>query len=131
MKTARLFARISDPRGGSNPGSGVPVGTGWGAPLKLEYLVDEVPADSTNLVIREIMFDPYDLGGILWKKTATLNSSSLKISAGLNISLSDTSFTRGVTFDFSSGSVRSLPPGGKVLIVNDLSAFQRIYGGRT
>lgn len=126
-KTARLFARISDPRGGSNPGSGVPVGTGWGAPLKLEYLVDEVPADSTNLVIREIMFDPYDLGNAS-DEDSNFEFIELENISGTNISLSDTSFTRGINFDFSSGSILSLAPGGKVLIVNDLAAFQTIYG---
>lgn len=126
-ETARLFARISDPRGGSNPGSGVPVGTGWGAPLKLEYLVDEVPADSTNLVIREIMFDPYDLGNSL-DEDSNFEFIELENISGTDISLSDASFTRGVTFDFSSGSVLSLSPGEKVLVVNDLSAFQKIYG---
>jgi hypothetical protein len=126
-ETARLFARISDPRGGSNPGSGVPVGTGWGAPLELEYLVDEIPADSTNLVIREIMFDPYDLGNSL-DEDSNFEFIELENISETKISLSDASFTRGVTFDFSSGSVRSLSPGGKVLVVNDLSAFQKIYG---
>ena len=125
-KTARLFARISDPRGGSNPGSGVPVGTGWGAPLKLEYLVDEVPADSTNLVIREIMFDPYDLGDSL-DEDSNFEFIELENISGTNISLSDVSFTRGITFDFSSSFVRSLPPGEKVLIVNDLAAFRKVY----
>lgn len=126
-ETARLFARISDPRGGSNPGSGVPVGTGWGAPLKLEYLVDEVPADSGNLAIREIMFDPYDLGDATTEDSA-FEFIELENTSDTNVSLSDVSFTNGVTFDFASGGVLSLSPGGKVLIVNDLNAFRQLYG---
>ena len=93
----------------------------------MEYLVDEVPADSTNLVIREIMFDPYDLGNSL-DEDSNFEFIELENISETKISLSDASFTRGVTFDFSSGSVRSLSPGEKVLVVNDLSAFQKIYG---
>ncbi len=126
-ETARLFARISDPRGGSNPGAGVPVGTGWGAPLKAEYLVDEVPASSANLTIREIMFDPYDLGDAL-TNNSTYEFIELENLSGTRVSLTDVSFTNGIDFNFSSGSVPSLAPGGKVLVVNDLTAFQQVYG---
>jgi len=127
-ETARVFARISDPRGGSNPGSGVPVGTGWGAPLKVEALIDEVPASSTNLTIREIMFDPYRLGDAQTGDSA-FEFVELENLSDTNISLSDVSFTSGIEFDFSSGSILSLAPGGKVLVVNDLTAFRQVYGG--
>ena len=126
-ETARLFARISDPRGGSNPGAGVPVGTGWGAPLKADYLVNEVPASAANLTIREIMFDPYDLGDAL-TDGSVYEFVELENLSGRNVSLTDVSFTNGITFNFSSGSVLSLAPGGKVLVVNDLTAFRQVYG---
>ena len=126
-ETARLFARISDPRGGSNPGAGVPVGTGWGAPLKAEYLVNEIPASAANLAIREIMFDPYDLGDALTDDSA-YEFVELENLGDTNLSLTDVSFTNGINFNFSSGSVLSLVPGGKVLLVNDLTAFRQVYG---
>jgi hypothetical protein len=126
-ETARVFARISDPRGGSNPGSGVPVGTGWGAPLEVEVLIDEVPASSTNLTIREIMFDPYHLGDALTDDSA-FEFVELENLSDSKISLSGVSFTSGIGFDFSSGSILSLAPGGKVLVVNDLAAFRQVYG---
>ena len=126
-ETARLFARISDPRGGNNPGAGVPVGTGWGAPLKAEYLVNEVPASSVNLTIREIMFDPYDLGDALTNDSA-YEFVELENLSNTKLSLSDVAFTNGIDFNFSSGSILSLAPGQKILVVNDLTAFQQVYG---
>lgn len=126
-ESARLFARISDPRGGNNPGSGIPVGTGWGPPLTGDYLVNEVPAGPSNLVISEIMFDPYDLGGDL-NDASAFEFVELENVSDSRVSLSDVTFSDGIDFDFSSGPVLSLPPGGRVLIVNDLTAFRQVYG---
>jgi len=126
-ETARVFARISDPRGGSNPGAGVPVGTGWGAPLKLEALINEVPASAANFSIREIMFDPYPLGNALTDDNA-FEFIELENLSDTTISLRDVAFTDGVSFNFSSGSLLSLAPGEKILVVNDLTAFRQIYG---
>ncbi|MEC8906559.1 MAG: CotH kinase family protein, partial [Verrucomicrobiota bacterium] len=49
QKTARIFARVFDSDGGNSTSSGqTPVGTGWSAPLKVEYLVNEDPASAAN-----------------------------------------------------------------------------------
>ena len=44
------------------------------------------------------------------------------------VDLSGVQFTIGITFNFSSGSIRYVAPGASVLIVNTLSSFQTRYG---
>ena len=124
-ETARLFARVFDSTGGHSTSSGqTPVGTGWSAPLKVEYLVNEVPADASNLVISEIMHDPYDLGDLTTEDGAFEWIELLNVSGG-PISLSGVAFTDGIEFVFPG---RSLAAGERVLVVRNRSAFEQVYG---
>ena len=124
QKTARIFARVFDTRGGNSTSSGqTPVGTGWSAPLKVEYLVNEDPASASNLKITEIMYDPYDFAGSENNNTfewLELQNTSLK-----PISLSGVSFLKGIKFTFPG---LTLEPGQRTLIVGDLEEFEKIYG---
>ena len=124
QKTARIFARVFDTRGGNSTSSGqTPVGTGWSAPLKVEYLVNEDPASASNLKITEIMYDPYDFAGSEINNTfewLELQNTSLK-----PISLSGVSFLKGIKFTFPG---LTLEPGQRTLIVGDLEEFEKIYG---
>ncbi|MGI9240365.1 MAG: lamin tail domain-containing protein, partial [Verrucomicrobiales bacterium] len=124
-QTARLFARVFDPSGGYSTNSGqTPVGTGWGPPLLVEYLVDEVPADSSNLAISEVMFDPYRLGDALTASGEFEWLELQNISAG-RVSLTGCSFSGGIGFDFPG---LSLAPGGRILLVKNQLAFEQVYG---
>ncbi len=124
-ETTRLFARVLDPSGGHSTNSGqTPVGSGWGAPLLVEYLVDEVPADSTNLAISEIMFDPYPLGDAL-TASGEFEWIELQNTSAGRISLTGCAFTGGIGFTFPG---RSLAPGGRVLLVRNRAAFEQVYG---
>ena len=44
------------------------------------------------------------------------------------VDLSGVQFTVGITFSFSSGSIRYVPPGASILIVKKLTSFQTRYG---
>ncbi len=103
----------------------------WSA-LNESLFVAGIPASSENLVISEIMYHPAE-------------PSEEEIAAGfadknefeflelLNVSnspiaLSGLQFTRGVAFDFSQGSIQSLAPGARALVVRNPEAFALRYG---
>ena len=124
QKTARLFARVFDSDGGNSTSSGrTPVGTGWSAPLKVEYLVNEDPASASNLLITEIMYDPYDFAG-----PKTNNSDfewiELQNTSSNPISLTDVNFNNGIEFTFSG---LTLEPKKSTVIVGNLKEFEKIY----
>ena len=124
QKTARIFARVFDTRGGNSTSSGqTPVGTGWSAPLKVEYLVNEDPASASNLKITEIMYDPYDFAGS--ENNNTFEWLELQNTSSKPISLSGVSFLKGIKFTFPG---LTLEPGQRTLIVGDLEEFEKIYG---
>ena len=52
----------------------------------------------------------------------------LKNTSSAQIDLTGVKFTVGVTFDFTGGSVTKVAPGGYVLVVKNLAAFQARYG---
>lgn len=125
--TVRLVARVFDASGGHSTSSGqTPVGTGWSAPLEVEYLVNELPASGSNLIISEIMADPYPLGDAVTDKGAFEWLELQNISGG-PISLTGVHFSEGIDFIFPG---RTLGAGQRVLVVKDRAAFARVYGTR-
>ena len=124
-ETARLFARVFDSDGGHSTSSGqTPVGTGWSAPLRAEYLVGELPASSSNLAVTEIMHDAYDLGDLLQGDGAFEWVELTNTSAGA-ISLTGVKFTEGISFDLPS---MSLGAGDSIVVASDPAAFAQVYG---
>ncbi|MED5587167.1 MAG: CotH kinase family protein [Verrucomicrobiota bacterium] len=124
-ETTRLFARVFDSDGGNSTGSGrTPVGTGWSAPLQVEYLVNETPASTANLAVVEIMNNPHDLGDDL-TEDGEFEWIELQNVAAQTISLTGVSFSEGIQFQFPG---RSLDPGERVIVVRSLEAFQQVYG---
>ena len=124
-ETARLFARVFDSDGGNSTGSGrTPVGTGWSAPLQVEYLVNEAPASEGTLAIVEIMNNPYELGDAL-TEDGDFEWIELQNITAQKISLSGVSFSEGIEFNFSG---KSLDPGERTLVVRNLTAFQQVHG---
>ena len=125
QKTARIFARVFDSDGGNSTSSGqTPVGTGWSAPLKVEYLVNEDPASEANLVISEIMYDPYNFAGAETNNNAFEWIELQNISAN-PISLSGVSFNNGIEFTFPGITLQS---NQRTVIVGNLEEFEKVYG---
>jgi hypothetical protein len=102
-------------------------GSVWSALNEATFAID-----STGLVVSEFMYDP-------------LSPSEAEIAAGhtngedfeffelLNtgtsaIDLNGIVLDEGITFDFSTGSITSLAPGGRLLVVEDPVAFEFRYG---
>jgi hypothetical protein len=52
-------------------------------------------------------------------------------SAAETLDLSGVKFTNGITFDFAGSGLTSLPPGGRVVIVENQAAFTARYGAAT
>lgn len=74
-----------------------------------------------HLVISELMYHPTGSG--LAEFIELLN-----ISDSVTLNLENVRFTQGVEFDFTGSAITALPPGGRVLVVRDLAAFEAVYG---
>ena len=104
----------------------------WSEPVEFTATSPDLTPWINNLMVTELNYNP-------------LPASAAEISAGFvtsdfefvelkNISttqaldLTEIRFTKGIDFDFVSGSITSLAPGAYVLVVRDLAAFQARYG---
>lgn len=103
----------------------LPVEFTAGLPLAYGTLKD-------NLMVSEFMYHPADASGP--ETAAGFSNSDFEyielhnISETLSLDLMDVRFTKGVDFDFSSGSVTSLGPKEFVLVVKNTAAFTFRYG---
>jgi hypothetical protein len=80
------------------------------------------PSDAQRyLVISQFMYHP--AGDGLAEFIELLN-----ISSSVTLDLHGIRFTQGVEFDFTGSAITSLSPGGRVLVVRDLTAFNAAYG---
>lgn len=127
-QNVRLVARAWDQRhanltGANNP----PLTTPWSGAIAATYYV-QVP----ELVISEIMYHPAAPG-----VTDTNDADAFEyvelLNRGTNaLDLSGFHFSEGIAYTFSSTSgVTRLEPGGRVLVVRNLAAFQNRYPGVT
>lgn len=124
-ESAILTARVFDPSGGNSTNSGqIPVGSGWGPPLTVRYLVGEEPASAANFAVTELMVAPRSFGDggasdEVYEYIEFLNLAEKPVDlAGVRLE-------GGVTFEFPE---RSILPGDRVLVVKDREAFVHIYG---
>jgi len=155
-QTATIYYTLggADPRlvgGALNPTaiaytSAIPVGTvmtvkararnnttgEWSPITEATFATASEPASSNNLVVAELMYHPP-------KETAAEAAAGITdadtfefvrlLNIGSNpVDLAGVQFTIGITFSFSSGSIRYLNPGASVLIVKNLTSFQTRYG---
>lgn len=90
--------------------------------LLIEHLrVDEImyhPADPTPAEMAAGFDDADD-----FEFLELVNTSAVE-----TLDLSGVKFTNGITFDFAGSALTSLPPGGRVVIVENLAAFTARYG---
>jgi hypothetical protein len=104
----------------------------WSPITEATFNLTAQPASSNNLVIAEFMYHPPKptaaeaAAGIT--DTETFEFVRLMNIGTSPVDLSGVQFTVGITFNFSSGSIRYVSPGASVLIVNTLSSFQTRYG---
>jgi hypothetical protein len=107
-------------------------GQQWGAPTKATFVVGAELAGPSNLVISEIMYQPADptaaditagyLDNNVFEYLEILNIS------GSPVDLNGVSFTTGLDFSFDNSAIKSIPAGGRVLIVRNQAAFTARYG---
>ena len=80
------------------------------------------PSDHQRfLVISEIMYNPKETRGSEFIEIRNISDAA-------TLDLTGVRLTGGVEFDFSTGDVKSLAPGGVVLVVRDVAAFRSVYG---
>ena len=90
------------------------------------YVVLGVPASATNLILSEFNYQPADPSPA--EKAAGFASSSdfeyieLYNPSNSVVELAGLDFTFGVEFDFDTGTIRSIAPGGRALLVRNAAA---------
>ena len=92
-------------------------GTSWSAVTDGTYFVGPI-ADSTNIVISEIMYNPVGMD----ENTEFIELLNLNDSHSIDLSLSTFA---GIDYTFPLGE--SLAPGERIVIVKDLIAFATVY----
>ena len=108
-------------------------GATWSAMSEATFLLDTDPATPANLAISEIHYHPADpspaeiTAGFddadAFEFVEILNTSTR------HVDLDGVYFYGAISFNFSGAATgRTLPPGGRVLVVADLDAFQARYG---
>ncbi|YCM43937.1 CotH kinase family protein [Verrucomicrobiaceae bacterium 227] len=107
-------------------------GQQWGAPRVATFIVGSEVADSSNLVISEIMYQPAEPSPAEVSAGYATNNvfeylEILNIS-GSPVDLNGVSFTTGLDFAFSGSAVTEVPAGGRVLVVRNQAAFVERYG---
>ena len=101
----------------------------WSAPIQFTTTEGNYLATlQQNLMITEVMYSP--LGPALpggsvqdFEFIEVQNVSSV-----ITLDLSGVRFTKGIDYDFADGTITSLPPGARALVVKNLAAFQSRYG---
>lgn len=89
-----------------------------------ETSYESVASDAQSfLVVSEIMYHPAS-------ESRAEFIELLNTSPFLSIDLTGIRFTQGIEFDFTNGSLTSLAPGERVLVVRDALAFQTVYGSQ-
>jgi len=104
----------------------------WSALTEASFTVDTVPADSSNLVIREMLYNP------VGPTTAEINAGfddgdlfeflRLENVGTSNVDLRALRFTSGIEFDFADSQIVTLPPQGVAILVRNLAAFRFRFG---
>ena len=94
-------------------------GDQWSAIDQVSFEVDKVPAAADNLRVVEIHYHP---AGDANTEFLELVNVSPQI-----VSLTGVTVTTAVEFDFEQSPQQSLQPGGRILLVEDMAAFQSAY----
>ncbi len=90
----------------------------WSAPLEFQSSSPNIDLLQQNLVISEIMFNPTGTDDLEFLELFNTGDTALD--------LTNVRFTKGIDFDFESGT--SLAPGAYILVVKNRFAFEVAYG---
>jgi hypothetical protein len=98
----------------------------WSAVTSALFVVG-VPASSSNLVISEINYNPK--GPFVAPATSAQDYEFIEIwnPSVDQVQLAGVKFTFGIDFDFNTSSITAIPPGGRIVLVKNLAAFQQRY----
>jgi hypothetical protein len=108
----------------------------WSPVTKYQFIVDAAPASALNLVVSEFSYNPLDpVVGSAEYNAGYTDANDFEyieltnLSAG-NVDLTGCEIVGGVGFDFADAAPATLtvPPGGRVLIVENRLAFLMRYG---
>jgi hypothetical protein len=103
----------------------------WSAPVEFTAGEPDVEVWRQNLMITEIMYHPAPAtseeiaNGF---STGDFEFLELTNVGTVTLDLADLRFTKGVDFDFADGTITSLAPGGRVLVVRNRAAFESRHG---
>ena len=140
----------SDPRNGAIPSAGAQLYTGpvlltqtgdvkarvlnagtWSAVTETTFIVG-VPATAANLLVSEIHYEPAEPTAAEIAAGFTLASDFEYIElfnpTSQVLELTGLEFIAGVVFEFADGSIKTLIPGGRVLVVKNAAAFAFRFG---
>jgi hypothetical protein len=135
----RITARVYKQGHGRTTNGYIPTGDDWSAPIVGVYYNDS-PAAFGNVAISEVHFHPGEPNAA--ERAAgytdaddfefielTNTSTSNVVLTGAKLALADVGGEmEGVTFDFTTSSLEILPPGARVLVVENRAAFEFRYG---
>ncbi len=98
----------------------------WSALTEALFVVG-VPASNTNLVISELNYNPK--GPAVSPATSAQDYEFVELwnPSADQVQLAGVKFTVGIEFDFTSSTIQSIPPGGRIVLVKNLAAFQQRY----
>lgn len=107
-------------------------GQQWGAPTRATFVTGAEVANSTNLVISEIMYDP--AGPTAAEELAGFTADSafeyleiLNTSDSI-VDLTEAIFADGIEFSFADSAITELAPGARAIIVKNSAGFTERYG---
>ncbi|MCB1100450.1 MAG: lamin tail domain-containing protein, partial [Verrucomicrobiae bacterium] len=103
----------------------------WSAPVEFIASGPDLTPWQEGLVISEIMYNPTAASDAeIAQGFVTSDFEFIEVlnRGAVALDLASIRFTKGIDFDFSSGTVASIEPGKVVLIVRNLAAFESRYG---
>ncbi len=95
-------------------------GTTWSALSESTYQVGTALPSAADLVVSEISCFPQ------FPNSTAEFIELLNTSTSTTLDLGGAQFTEGIDFKFSANT--NLPPGGRILVVKDIAAFELLYG---
>ncbi|CAN5395771.1 lamin tail domain-containing protein [soil metagenome] len=103
----------------------------WSDSVEFTVSLPDVSLLQDSLMITEIMYHPVDATPD--ELAAGFESSDFEFLELANVGdstldLTDVRFTKGIDFDFVAGTITSLVPGARVLVVRNKPAFESRYG---
>ena len=115
-------------------------GDEWSAIDEATFVVDVVPADASNLRVSELHYHPSDPteaeldaghedgDDFEFIELVNISNQRIDLTHVEFIQVVEDGDEQGVSFDFADGQITQLGPGERLVVVEDLEAFQFRYG---